>query len=94
MSKIDRKIIEILKSSKEGNIRLFKRFLDDIISIWCGTTKELDLIFDALNQIHENIKFTMSHTNPINEKIEDKCKCDTKLSIPFLDTAISIETDN
>ena len=37
----------------------------------------------------------MSHKNQIDlkkeRKNEDKCECYTKLSIPFLDTAISIE---
>ena len=33
----------------------------------------------------------MNHTTSINELTEDKCDCETKNCIPFLDTSISIE---
>ena len=39
-----------------------------------------------MNQIHPTLKFTMSHTSPDEESEEDKCGCEIKKSIPFLDT--------
>jgi hypothetical protein len=91
MSKIDKKILEIANANKEGKIQFFKRFLDDILALWCGSTKELHSIFEAMNKIHPNIKFTMNHTTADWESQEEKCDCDIKTSIPFLDTSLSIE---
>ena len=70
---------------------LFKRFLDDIFAIFEGTTKELHELFEAINQIHPTLKFTMQHTSIESEPETDKCKCETRTSIPFLDTSCSIE---
>ena len=66
---------------------LFKRFLDDLIKIFVGTTKQLHKIFNEMNQLHPTLKFTMNHTNPKDEKEEDKCDCKAQNSIPFLDTS-------
>ena len=44
-----------------------------------------------MNKIHPNIKFTMNHTSADWESQEEKCDCDIKTSIPFLDTSLSIE---
>ena len=44
-----------------------------------------------MNQIHSTIKFTMMHTSIKNVPSEDKCSCEEKFSIPFLDVSCSIE---
>ena len=54
MADIDKKILQIIQAYKEGNIKCFKRFLDDIFSIWCGSTKALHKIFEEMNQINPN----------------------------------------
>ena len=41
-----------------------KRFLDDILKIFKGTTKQLHELFDDMNKIHPTLKFTMNHTTP------------------------------
>ena len=33
----------------------------------------------------------MEHTTPKNELVEDRCNCERKNSIPFLDTKLTIE---
>ena len=72
---------------------VLKRFLDDYISIFRGSTKKLHDFFDELNTIYPTIKLTMSHTSIPNESYEDKCQCEDKQSIPFLDTQISIKNN-
>ena len=48
---------EIL-ANKYGTLEFFKRFLDDLFSIFTGTTKELHKVIDELNEIHSTIQFT------------------------------------
>ena len=91
MADIDIRILEIIESDKDGFMKLFKRFLDDIISVWCGSLKALHKIFEAMNQLHPNIKFTMNHTTPNNKGEENNCGCDYKTTVPFLDTSLCIE---
>ena len=47
-------------------------------------------MYDEINQIHPTLKFTMEHTSSENEPEEDRCDCEIKYSIPFLDTSLSI----
>ena len=68
-----------------------KRFLDDIFQIFVGSTKMLHKIFQDINNIHPNIKFTISHTLIQNESEESRCSCIPQESIPFLDTSCKIE---
>ena len=72
-------------------LKLVKRFLDDIFMIYQGTTKKLHQLFDDMNKIHPTLKFTMQHTTPSSEQNEDRCGCEHRKSIPFLDTSCSIE---
>ena len=54
--KIDDKIISLAQNySRHGKspIEIFKRFLDDIFSIFKGSTKNLHILFDEINKIHE-----------------------------------------
>ena len=87
--KIDPNIVNIAR--KWGEMKFFKRFLDDLLSIFIGTTKNLHKFYEEINRIHPNIKFTMEHTTPQNEAPEDKCSCPEKECIQFLDTSCSIE---
>jgi hypothetical protein len=91
--KIDPKFLEIAKRfSKNGQspMEYLKRFLDDFISFWNGTSKDLHAFFEDINQIHPQIKFTMKHTTSKLESPEDRCECQPLESIPFLDTLLSL----
>ena len=89
--RIDTQIKLIVEKFNEGGIKYMKRFLDDIFQIFEGTTKELHQIFEAINKIHPNIKFTMSHTTVPAEDDKDRCECPPKKSISFLDTECQIK---
>ena len=67
--------------------------MDDLFSVFNGTTKKLHEFLEEINQIHPNIKFTMDHTTPETEAKEDHCACERKNSVPFLDTLVSIENN-
>ena len=88
---IDNTIFSIIENiSKEENIslKLFKRFLDDLIFIFTGQSKTLHKILTEANNIHPSIKLSMNHTT-INEP--DPCDCPKKDNIPFLDVSIYIQ---
>ena len=92
--RIDKHITELgYKYGQNGQsaFTIYKRFLDDIIKIFKGTTKQLHRLFDDMIKIHPTLKFTMNHTTPESEAEEDSCDCEKQKSIPFLDTDISIE---
>ena len=92
--RIDQQIRELAqKYGQNGGsaLSLLLRFLDDIFSIFHGTTKQLHEFFEEVNCIHPTLKFTMSHTAVESEAAEDKCNCQVKNSIPFLDISCSIE---
>ena len=44
-----------------------------------------------ITKINPAIQLTMNHTSIKNEAFADKCDCEGKFAIPFLDTLISIE---
>ena len=77
--------------NNKSPLSIFKRFLDDIFSIFQGTTKNLHILFDEMNKLHKSIKFTMNHTSSQNESVDDRCQCKQQSSIPFLDVLCSIE---
>ena len=85
--KLDKNIIKLATQ----NQKLFKRFLDDIFSIFKGTTKELHDLFNKMNELHESIKFTMNHTSVPNEEFRNKCDCEQQRAIPFLDVLCSVQ---
>ena len=68
---------------EHSSLLLFLRFLDDIISIFIGTTRQLHSFFKEINEIHPTLKFTMSHTSVESETQENKCDCKEQKSIPF-----------
>ena len=67
------------------------RFLDDLFSIFIGTTKQLHKLWEMMNKIHPSVEFTMLHTTPENEGTEDHCQCEQLSSVPYLDTSCSIK---
>ena len=91
---IDSKIKEIAEkySGNLGSaIQFMKRFLDDIFLIFLGSLQKLHEFFSEINEIHPNIKFTMSHTTPSTEQQNPTCSCEPKDSIPYLDTSCKIK---
>ena len=90
---IDQAIKHIaIKYNQENTeaLQLMKRFLDDFFVIFNGSTKMLHELFSDINQIHPSIKLTMSHTSNAEEAADNKCDCEEKSAIPFLDTLCSI----
>ncbi|XP_069466482.1 uncharacterized protein [Ambystoma mexicanum] len=57
-------------------ILTWKRYIDDIFGIWCGTRDELDLFLEHLNSVNNTIKFTMEVGDP---------------SLHFLDVSLQIK---
>ena len=90
MAVIDKLILEAAASHGEGvfPIRLMKRFLDDLFFIFTGSLDKLHGFLHDINKIHENIKFTMSHTKPVGAS---GCDCPESNTIPFLDTSLEIK---
>jgi hypothetical protein len=91
--KIDPKIQKILEKYTERGIiplKFMKRFLDDIFLLFCGTVEKLHQFFVEINNIHKNIKFTMSHTTP-SQPQPQPCSCPPTDSIPYLDTSCKIK---
>ena len=92
--KIDNRIIYLAQAygtNTTNPLTMFKRFLDDIFSIFKGSTKDLHKLFDEMNEMHESIKFTMNHSSPPTESEENRCQCEMQPSIPFLDVLCSIQ---
>ena len=91
MAVIDKLILEAAASHGEGvfPIRLMKRFLDDLFFIFTGSLDKLHGFLHDINKIHENIKFTMSHTKPVGAS---GCDCPESNTIPFLDTSLEIKS--
>ena len=85
------KAIKKLATQGAGKLKLLKRFLDDLFLVFKGTTKQIHVFLDKINQIHPSIKFTMTHTTRNKETEEDRCECKETKSIPFLDTLCSLE---
>ena len=49
--------IEIIKTSKSKPLE-WKRYIDDVFSIWDTTKEEIDLFILEANRYHPTIKFT------------------------------------
>ena len=61
---IDPKIVQLAKKySVNGKIpiKLLKRFLDDLFMVWMGSVLSLHMFFKEMNEIHDKLKFTMTH---------------------------------
>ena len=58
--RIDNNITRVAKSFFEGGENPFifmKRFLDDFLKLYKGSTKVLHAIFEEINKLHPNIKY-------------------------------------
>ena len=76
--RIDSKIISLARKygiNNKSPLKMLKRFLDDIFSIFQGTSKQLHKLFEEMNHVHKSIKFPMNHTSSVNEAEEDRCQC-------------------
>ena len=51
-------------------------------------------MFDEINNIHPNIKFTMAHTSNIDEPESESCDCPKTDSVPYLDPLRTIREGN
>ena len=97
MSSIDVRLKLLALHINEGidPLLAFKRFIDDIFSIWVGSVDSLELFLSEMNNIHETIKFTYEYTCPypceIPEDVAHDCFCHTSRSVPFLDTLVTIK---
>ena len=55
---------KILKGSKFGNsIKYWARYVDDILMVWTGTNRQVDLLLSEMNAMNESIKFTVEKGN-------------------------------
>ena len=52
------------------------RFLDHILQVFTGTTKQIHELYNEINQIRPTLKFTFVHTSVKNERKEDQCDCE------------------
>ena len=93
--KIDPEVFKMAIKHGDGTfpIRLFKRFLDDIIMLWCGTVESLHSFIKEINTINSSIQFTLSHTFLPSDMSTNSpvCPCVRTTSLPFLDTSLSIQ---
>ena len=90
---IDGNMKMLAKKFDEGYktaLKFLKRFLDDLFLIWIGTSKSLHKFLQEVNSINPTIELTMSHTAVPGEATEDRCDCDIKDSVSFLDTECKI----
>ena len=89
MAKIYNKILallENLKSTENISMEYLFRFLDDIFSVFEGTTKQLHLLWNMMNKLYPSVEFMLQHTTPDKEAPENSCDCIQLSSVPFLDT--------
>ena len=66
------------------NLKIQTLFLDDIFTIFVGTTKNLHKFIEEINQKYFAIKFTVTKTSIYEEDIFDRCSHPSQISIPFL----------
>ena len=70
MIKIDAIIKVNARKYSENNgeaFTLFKRFLNDYILLFVGTTKNLHKLLDETNNINRSIQLTINHTSIENK---------------------------
>lgn len=95
MNKIDL-LLEQLAAAKNYGIDpflIFKRFIDDIFSIYVGLYQNLLNFLNEINNPHPTIKFTYSMTCPFRceyEGLPHDCFCHGAFSLPFLDTLVTL----
>ena len=92
MAEIDKMIIQIFQTM-EANVTLkrLKQIFDDLFTIFVGSTKQLHKLCKEINKIHPCVQFTMQHTTPETENVDNNCGYEKLNSIPYLDTSCSIK---
>jgi hypothetical protein len=58
---------ETIHTNFKDHIVLYKRFIDDILIIFTGTTQQMEELMTYANNMHKDIKFTF---NTSNDKID------------------------
>ena len=61
MNNLENNIVE--NSKHKHNIKLWVRYVDDILIIWTGTDRQLDQFHSEINNINGNITFTIEKGN-------------------------------
>ena len=95
---------KILRDWKGRPPDLWKRYIDDIFTIWSGTEDELLKFLNFINSYHRTIKFTAEYRTSqhvVKVKWKDGSLCVKRepllnlvpRSIDFLDTTISINNE-
>lgn len=54
----------------KAQVKLYKRFLDDLLMLWNDTLEEFMIFFDYLNQLVPGISFTYKVSNEANEFLD------------------------
>jgi hypothetical protein len=55
---------KVLKESKfSDKIRHWSRYVDDILIVWAGTSRQMDHFLTKTNAMNDNIKFTVEKGN-------------------------------
>ena len=86
MAVMDAMILNTAAKYGEGVFPLaaFLRFLD-MFCVFTGSLEKLHEFFDAINNLHPSIKFTMTHTKLDSDT---GCDCEVLEKLPFLDTSL------
>ena len=81
MAKLEKFMLEHCPQDLKQFLFCWKRFIDDIFLIFCGSYEELDRFHEYLNSVHPTMKFDEYEHDPENN------------SCNFLDLTIRIEND-
>ena len=79
MAKLEKIMLDTCDHSLKEFLICWKRYIDDIFLIWCGTYEDLERFHNHLNSVHPTMKFDQIEHN----KSENSCN--------FLDLTIKIE---
>jgi hypothetical protein len=56
--------------TEQQHVKLYKRFLDDLLLLWNGTLHEFNIFFNHLNQVIPGITFTYKISSEANEFLD------------------------
>ena len=56
--------------TEQQHVKLYKRFLDDLLMLWNGTLEEFNIFFSHINQIIPGITFTYKISSEANEFLD------------------------
>ena len=63
------------EATENIDVKSLNRFLDDLISIFIGSTQALHKLWQKMNEIHPSVKFTTQHSTIPNYNTDDRCDC-------------------